>query len=769
MFSFKNHIPTQLMLLFLLNAVIWGQDSTNVVKDSTKSENLLELNKMTVVGTKTAKNKIESPGSVSLISKEDINASIAEHPFKALERTEGVWPRQYRGLADYWTRALFRGRRALVMVDGVNWNDYGYYVNPAAIPMNSIDRIDIVRGPYSALYGSMAQTAVINYITEKPEARQFDASLSYGSWNSRYASIGFGDRPGLSFPKISESIGDGLYYMFNFRYRNSDGYVTTPVFKTLTEEVSPIDSTVPFVSGWKKDTDPQTDKKRYEIGDQGRNWYNDFCMYFKTGYEFSENTDLWYSFNLSKFNNGWEDGRSYLEDENDKILYDGSVYLKDNGKVYNVSLSPSLFRADPKNKRSMVNTLNFSHSAPDLLDISALLAYSDHLSGTHILSSGRNKTEDCYLTQADVSATYHLLDNKILITGGVTEYEEGVTVKDQNLSDPTDAESEVTSTREEMSGKNRNLGAFLQTEISPFKFVSLYLGGRYDHWWGHSADYENADTSYNHPDVDRGKFSPKLSLVFKPLAFGQDTDIEGVIRASYGEAFTAPSLYYRVTSYYWSGAGSISMANPNPDLEPETNRSWEVGTEWNLWKKRINLKATYFENYFENLIVNSSKNTELADGTTLTEKKRINAEEAEVKGVELAVEASLPFDFRCGAFYAHNWSEYIKTYGDAKDGRELDETPTNMASGWLGYFGKYFEASITARYCDSRYDDEYAPYAEKNYKGDDEYYIADAKISVMPYKHLKLSLAVDNLLDYEYYEYYRGPGRFWQGTVEVSF
>jgi iron complex outermembrane recepter protein len=269
--------------------------------------------------------------------------------------------------------------------------------------------------------------------------------------------------------------------------------------------------------------------------------------------------------------------------------------------------------------------------------------------------------------------------------------------------------------------------------------------------------------------VDRGKFSPKLSLVFKPLAFGQNTDIEGVIRASYGEAFTAPSLYYRVTSYYWSGAGSISMANPNPDLEPETNRSWEVGTEWNLWKKRINLKATYFENYFENLIVNASKNSVLEDGTTLTEKKRINAEEAEVKGVELAAEASLPFDFRCGAFYAHNWSEYIKTYGDAKNGRELDETPTDMASGWLGYFGDYFEASITARYCDSRYDDEYAPYADKNYKGDDEYYIADAKISVKPYKHLKLSLAVDNLLDYEYYEYYRGPGRFWQGTVEVSF
>jgi iron complex outermembrane receptor protein len=210
------------------------------------------------------------------------------------------------------------------------------------------------------------------------------------------------------------------------------------------------------------------------------------------------------------------------------------------------------------------------------------------------------------------------------------------------------------------------------------------------------------------------------------------------------------------------------MAKPNPKLKPETNRSWEVGTEWNLWKKRINLKATYFENYFENLIVNSSKEKVLGDGTTLTEKKRINSDEAEVRGIELAAEALLPFKFKCGAFYAHNWSEYIKTYGDSKNGWELDETPTDMASGWIGYFGKYFETSVTSRYCDRRYDDQYAPHADNKYKGDDEYYLTDAKISVMPYNRLKLSLAVDNLLDYEYYEYYRAPGRYWQGTVEIS-
>ena len=62
------------------------------------------------------------------------------------------------------------GHRALVMVDGLNWYDYGYYYNTGAIPMTDVERIEIGRGPFSALYGTLAQTAVINYITKIPES-----------------------------------------------------------------------------------------------------------------------------------------------------------------------------------------------------------------------------------------------------------------------------------------------------------------------------------------------------------------------------------------------------------------------------------------------------------------------------------------------------------------------------------------------------------------------------------------------------------------------
>lgn len=127
------------------------------------------------------------------------------------------------------------------------------------------------------------------------------------------------------------------------------------------------------------------------------------------------------------------------------------------------------------------------------------------------------------------------------------------------------------------------------------------------------------------------------------------------------------------------------MADPNPDLGPTTNQSWEIGTEWEFWEKRIRAKATCFEHDYKDLVVNQTTNYTLGDGTQVTEKKRVNAEEAEVNGIEAAIEALLPYNMKAGLFYAHNWSEYAKIQASSKLGWEVDETPTDMWSllAWL--------------------------------------------------------------------------------------
>lgn len=749
------------LILFTIVTMMFSKVCAGAGDDDT----YLQLEPVTVIATRTPKAPLDAPASVSIITEAETKAFSSMHPFEVLSLAEGVWPRQYRGLADYWARPVMRGQRALVMVDGVNWHDYGYYSDTAAIPMTDLARIDVVRGPFSALYGSLAQTGVINYTTKIPDGLEMSATASYGNWNTRYYSVRIGDRPFADDGEESAIgiLNEDFFYSFSFKSRTTDGYVTTPSFKTLSSaEEGALDPDVPVVTGWRKDINPQSGATRYEIGHQGKNWYEDRGMFLKFGYDPSDETKLWYSLNASKFEYGWRDGRSYLTDASGTTLYEGEVYIQDGENTYATSLNSSLFTSNPKKKESFVHTLNVSHAISPRLDLAGVAAFNDKETGSLTTSSSRYKVEDNSLAQADVTATYHGPDDAWRLTVGGQGVREKATVTESRLSDPYDEDS-ITSLYQRTSGENLTLGAFVQLEYTPVEDITLYVGGRYDHWWGTDADYLNEGGSkITYPDMDDGKFSPKLSAVFRLAE-------NGVVRAAYGQAFTAPSLYYRTASYYWEGGGTISMADPNPDLGATTNTSWEIGTEWELMEKRLRLKATYFENDFKDLVVNESNTYTLVDGTVVKEKKRVNAEAAEVNGIEASVTAVLPSEMRAGMTYAHNWSEYTETEDESKLGWEMAETPTDMWSVWGGYFGTALEATFTYRYCDSRYDDEYAPYAENAYKGDDEYYVADLKVTWRPWDKMALSLSVDNLFDEEYYEYYQASGRFCLGTVRIDF
>jgi iron complex outermembrane receptor protein len=213
------------------------------------------LGEITVIATKTPKAPLDAPASVSVISEDEISAFNSEHPFKPLFRTEGIYPRQYRGLADYWSRPVIRGNRALVMVDGLNWYDYGQYYNTGAIPMKDIERIEVVRGPFSALYGTLAQTGAINYITKIPYGREAEASFTYGDDNTRFYSARVADRPFATpddFGNLSwaeKNLGDKFFYSMSFKYRTTDGYDTNPTYKTLSSPVTgELDASIPIAA-----------------------------------------------------------------------------------------------------------------------------------------------------------------------------------------------------------------------------------------------------------------------------------------------------------------------------------------------------------------------------------------------------------------------------------------------------------------------------------------------------------------------------------------
>jgi iron complex outermembrane recepter protein len=109
--------------------------------------------------------------------------------------------------------------RTLILIDGVPVNKSdGGSVNWNAINPGDIEQIEVAKGPGSSLYGGNAMGGVINMITPVP-VRPFEANITQGlgSFSTYNTQVGISGKK------------DDFFWSMNGRYRQSDGYITTPV------------------------------------------------------------------------------------------------------------------------------------------------------------------------------------------------------------------------------------------------------------------------------------------------------------------------------------------------------------------------------------------------------------------------------------------------------------------------------------------------------------------------------------------------------------
>ncbi|MCK5241021.1 TonB-dependent receptor [bacterium] len=96
------------------------------------------------------------------------------------------------------------------------------------------------------------------------------------------------------------------------------------------------------------------------------------------------------------------------------------------------------------------------------------------------------------------------------------------------------------------------------------------------------------------------------------------------IKASYGTAFNAPSLYQLYVDDVYSQG--------DPALKPETSNGWEAGVEQSFWEDRITLSATYFQTQYQDQI-------DAAFDSATYKYIYSNTEKAETKGWEAGIQA----------------------------------------------------------------------------------------------------------------------------------
>ena len=165
--------------------------------------------------------------STTLMNREQIQALPETGVDQIVNRIPGVWlpniptgqlhptaqPVNIRGFGTSTTI------NTLVMVDGVPINDpYFRTINWSAIPKNSIERVEVIRGGgATSLWGNMAMGGVINIVTREPTRTGASADVSYGSYNTANAEVAG-----------SAIVNDNVKIGMSYNHGQSSGYNLTP-------------------------------------------------------------------------------------------------------------------------------------------------------------------------------------------------------------------------------------------------------------------------------------------------------------------------------------------------------------------------------------------------------------------------------------------------------------------------------------------------------------------------------------------------------------
>lgn len=173
--------------------------------------------------------------TISVITSKDIAKSAANNVADVLQEVAGVDIRR-RGTGGMQSDLYIRGGsfdQTLLLVDGMKLEDAqtGHHTMNMAIPLETIERIEIIKGPAARVFGQNAFTGAINIVTKKPSSDVNSIGFQVGSYDQQNAMATLGH----AFEKTALMAHASVYTSAGYRYNtdyNNQNYFLKSSFNT---------------------------------------------------------------------------------------------------------------------------------------------------------------------------------------------------------------------------------------------------------------------------------------------------------------------------------------------------------------------------------------------------------------------------------------------------------------------------------------------------------------------------------------------------------
>jgi iron complex outermembrane receptor protein len=717
------------------------------------------LGTVVVTATRTEVDLGEAPAAATVVTREQIDLHNVYRLGDALAAVPGLYLKgsafgeafPASGVNAITLRGIPRTPRTLVLLDGQPLNNaLSGGVNFAGIQLADVDRVEVVRGPFSALYGGHAMGGVIQLLTVAPRTREV------------FAQAGAGDgelpRRGLAVA-YKDRADNGVGFAFAAGYRGSDGWEGSDlVVKTPVAGTGAI-----TVTGAQRTSTPDA-RTAYLVGDKGARPWEQFNASLTLYHDPAPGTSLAGGVAWSKYRVGASPPRSLLRDADGNEVFHGDVGFLDGGNVRLALAEADFLTQTPSGEEELRAFARAEVALGPKATLRASAGWLDHglrfplpgATATYESGPGEFFDQPNQRLDVDVHARVELLPS-LHLTAGSSYNRNTLDRATWRVDDWRDFDSRTALTGASR-GTTRNLAAYAEAQWLAARWLSVYAGARYDRFetWGSVSQATAPAFERDYAPRSAGQLSPKLAAV---AALGRDT----TLRFSYGEGFRAPTLLDLYSRTVTPGVGGPVVTEPAPDLDAERVRSLELGLDATL-PTRTRAAVSLFAQGLSDLIYRQRVGASLNLVT--------NAGEAKVEGVEVEVVQPL-FEGRVNVLAAAtHLFRYDVTRNDAVPasvGKRLTDVPQSLYAVALEGRSGGWSGSLAWRYASHVFgsgDDQNRNVVQNVPGSYDRYSTASIKVGYELSPGLVASVAMDNLGNAHYFQFYRQPGRsVWFGLA----